>query len=40
MGVADKVLVHVPGITLRGEAVCHAVPTALSPSCGTKCVHC
>lgn len=40
MGVADTVLVHMLGIALRGEAVCHAVPTGLSPSRGTKCVHC
>ena len=32
--VADTVLVHVLGITLRGEAVCHGVPTGLSPSRG------
>lgn len=39
-GIADTVLVHVLGIILWGEAVCHAVPTGLSPSRGTKCVHC
>lgn len=39
-GVADTVLVHVPGITSWGAAMCHAVPTGLSPSRGTKCVPC
>lgn len=40
MGIAETVLVHVLRITLSGEAVCHAVPMGLSPSRGTKCVHC